>query len=90
MLASFSLRCLGLWPRPHERQHTKRKEGKKGKSQNPDGSQIIGFVLYIEGDTTASITLTSVVPHLRHPGPLQLPLAVGLFVEQGKCFPAGG
>lgn len=29
-------------------------------------------------------------PHLSYPGPLQLPLGVGLLVEQGEGLPAGG
>lgn len=34
--------------------------------------------------------VTRAAPHLGHPGPLQLTLAVGLLVEQGEGLPAGG
>lgn len=44
------------------------------------------FALWIQ--THANCT-TSVASHLSYPGPLQLSLAVSLFVEQGERFSAG-
>lgn len=34
--------------------------------------------------------VTRTEPHLGHPGPLQLSLAVRLLVEEGECLSAGG
>lgn len=37
-----------------------------------------------------NIKIRQIRPHLSDPGPLQLPLAVGLLVVQGERFPTGG
>lgn len=45
---------------------------------------------FVHSDANEFTIVTRVAPHLGHPGPLQLSLAVGLFVEQGEGLPAGG
>lgn len=44
----------------------------------------------VHSDSNEFIIATRVEPHLGHPGPLQLWLAVGLFIKQGERFSAGG